>query len=295
MLTGLRDTELLVMNELNDRDLLNYCQTDKYKICQNEDFWRNRFIKVHGEKAAQFKNLNRSWKDYYLAVIYYTDKYTNERATIETAKKEYMDLFLYFSQYVQEWIKTHAIIQSGNIKYLNLIKDQNILSRVLLNDGLQMAAKNGNQEAIDFFIKRGAIPDFKLYGILEGDNQKLIDEIINNDPGLNLNEALSSAIKGRNIKLIEYFIKRGANDFEKALETAVSIGDENLINLFIDKGAKNWNKALYAAIVNGNNKLIDFFLKKGARIDFRYAKNVAELGGYKDTISHVEHLVNNVT
>ena len=289
---NLKNIKLLIMNKLNDTDLLNYCQTDKYKIC-DEDFWKNRFIKVHGEQVTQFKNLDKSWKDYYLE-IYHTDKYTNERATIETARRDYMDLFLHFSQYVPEWIKIYAIIQTGNIKYLNLIKDQDI-SQTLLNDGLQVAAKTGSQEAIDFFIRRGAIPDFQIYGILEGNNQELINEIIDNDTGLNLNEALFSAVKGKNMKLIEYFIKRGCNNFEKALETAVSIGDENLINFFIGKGAKNWNKALYASILNGNNKLIDFFLKKGARLDSRYAKNVARLGGYKGTISYVDHLVNNVT
>ena len=47
MLTGQRDTDLLILDKLDDKDLLNVCLVNKEarKLCSYEPFWINRFIK----------------------------------------------------------------------------------------------------------------------------------------------------------------------------------------------------------------------------------------------------------
>ncbi len=284
MLTGFRDTELIVMNELNDRDLLSYCQTDKIGVCKNEDFWRNRFIKVHGEEAAKFKNKDRSWKDYYLAVIYYREKYTNARAVEEAAKRDYMDLFLFFSQFVI-YNKMTAVIASENRKYVELIKNMNMTQHIATM-GLLYAAKIDDRELINFFLDRGGDPNFIPLGILRGKNKQLIDNVKDEvDP----NQGLIFSIEGRNPELIKYFIDKGANDWDNALSEAIRIGDIKLINFFITKGAKRWNSALRDAAETGKRELVDFFVDKGAR-NFSGALAAAETGGYKDMIKYIKEL-----
>ena len=64
-LTSIKDVDLLIMEKLDDRSLLNLCQTNKNasRICNDEIFWRKR----------SYKNLqdvrkcdNMTWKQYYL-------------------------------------------------------------------------------------------------------------------------------------------------------------------------------------------------------------------------------------
>ncbi len=287
MLTGLRDTDLIIMDQLNDKDLLSYCQTDKIGVCKNEDFWRNRFIKVHGEAAAKFKNKDRSWKDYYLAVIYYTEKYTNERAAKETAKKDYMDLFLFFSRFIAEYDKIAAIVESGNEKYINMIKNINI-PVIFANRGLSIASKNENRELIDFFVNQGANPTYINLGILEGENTELIYNTITNST-IDPNMGLFSSIKGDNMELIRYFISKGAKNWEEALLQATVVGNKNLVDFFVTKARRNPTAGLIAAVQGGHKNLIDFFISRGA-IFYPSVLLNATISGDKEIISYVEKL-----
>ncbi len=288
MLTGLRDTDLIIMNELNDKDLLAYCQTDKIGVCRNEDFWRNRFIKVHDEAASKFKNKDRSWKDYYLAVIYYTEKYSNERAAKETAKKDYMDLFLFFSRFIAEYDKIAAIVETGNKKYINMIKDTDIPA-ILANIGLVIASKNENRELMDFFISKAANPVYIDLGILEGENADLIYNTITNST-IDPNMGLFSSIKGDNMELIRYFISKGAKNWEEALRQATLVGNKNLVDFFVTKARRNPTVGLIAAVQGGHKNLIDFFLSRGALFYPDILLLNARISGDKEIISYVEKL-----
>jgi len=71
MLTGNKDTDYIILSKTEDVDLLSYCKTNKLaqKICNNDNFWKQRFQDKYGDYIK--KNENRSWKDFYLGVIYY--------------------------------------------------------------------------------------------------------------------------------------------------------------------------------------------------------------------------------
>ena len=53
-LSGQRDPDLIILDNLNDKDLLSVCITNRYAnhLCNNEDFWRIRFIKKWGKKIC---------------------------------------------------------------------------------------------------------------------------------------------------------------------------------------------------------------------------------------------------
>ena len=67
ILTGNKDTNLLVLSNLNDRDLLNFCSVNSSanQLCRNESFWRNRFIQNFGGTIAKYKPKNMLWRDIY--------------------------------------------------------------------------------------------------------------------------------------------------------------------------------------------------------------------------------------
>lgn len=92
-LTGLTDTDKIILLGLSDKDLLNICQTDVYfsKICKNSTFWRERFISIFGPYAAKYKPENRSWRQHYLKVIRDINILNNG----EVEEKEYVDIKSY--------------------------------------------------------------------------------------------------------------------------------------------------------------------------------------------------------
>ena len=72
-LTGVKDVDLLILSGLDDRDLFNFCQTDQYarRLCQDENFWKQRFLKKYRKFEKNEKNEDRTWKDFYLKITKY--------------------------------------------------------------------------------------------------------------------------------------------------------------------------------------------------------------------------------
>ena len=70
----IKDLDLLIMMEINDKDLLNYCLINKYgiKLCSNEDFWRNRLWKYYGKF---YPKEGQKWKELYLKLVHDINKY----------------------------------------------------------------------------------------------------------------------------------------------------------------------------------------------------------------------------
>ena len=88
-LSGLKDVDLKIFSELNDRDLFSFCLADKYinKMCKDEHFWRNRFISRFGRVESPKK---LSWRKYYLTIISTLD-YQNE--LISLMEKDLLPFF----------------------------------------------------------------------------------------------------------------------------------------------------------------------------------------------------------
>ena len=69
--TRIKDIDLKILMELDDKSLFNACSTDTYtkRICEDEHFWRNRFVKKFGQENMHLKSSDKSWKNYYLQII----------------------------------------------------------------------------------------------------------------------------------------------------------------------------------------------------------------------------------
>ena len=63
-LTGNKDTDFLILSQLDDRTLLKYCLTGKQaqKLCNDERFWRTRTYAKFGEVV---KPANETWRRFY--------------------------------------------------------------------------------------------------------------------------------------------------------------------------------------------------------------------------------------
>ena len=78
------------------------------------------------------------------------------------------------------------------------------------------------------------------------------------------NWCLNQAALAGHKDLVQLFINKGANDWNRALSCATRGGHEDLVHLFINKGAKDWDWALSSASEGGYKELVQFFIDKGA-------------------------------
>ena len=79
-LTGNRDADLIILSNLDDRSLFNFCLTNSSanQLCKVESFWMNRFRKKFGNIAAKYKPEERSWRQHYLKVVADLDEYSED-------------------------------------------------------------------------------------------------------------------------------------------------------------------------------------------------------------------------
>ena len=74
-ITGDKNTDFIVLSNLNDYDLANICRVNKYTrdLCQSENFWMNRTIKRFSQFSSDIKadriKLNLTWKKFYVKLV----------------------------------------------------------------------------------------------------------------------------------------------------------------------------------------------------------------------------------
>lgn len=117
MLTKTKDTEYLVLSNLDDRSLLNYCKTAKSakKICNDDNFWKLRFINKFGERYMKYKSEEKSWKQFYLEIVSFLDvddieeiellseeKYTDYLKEILLLSLDKPDVFDFFEHFLPQ-------------------------------------------------------------------------------------------------------------------------------------------------------------------------------------------------
>ena len=76
--SGIADIDLKILENLEDKDLFQVCSVNKelFRICNKEpSFWKNRFVKKYGVPASEYKPADRSWKNHYMQVFLYLQKY----------------------------------------------------------------------------------------------------------------------------------------------------------------------------------------------------------------------------
>ena len=134
MISGHKDTDLMIMTKMDDTTLFSFCKIENsyvQKLCNNENFWRERVKENFGNVK---KNRDRTWKDLYLNIYIYKNKYGIYNSMIklgmlgETEKN--FDLFTFFKVQVlkrvyskmidmlRENLKAHRFTEKERYEYI---------------------------------------------------------------------------------------------------------------------------------------------------------------------------------
>lgn len=128
-----KDIVLKLMDDMDDRSLFNFCKTNDQKdiegilYCNNVEFWRKRLWKKYGE----FYPENSDWKEFYLKLTYYLNKYGERNVFVLASANGHLDILKYLIYY------------------------RKIHPNLMNNSAINYAAENGHLHIIEFLINLG--------------------------------------------------------------------------------------------------------------------------------------------
>ena len=224
---GHKDSDLLILNKLSDKDLFNFCLTDKNSsiICSNEIFWKTRLMEkypdsikyLHDNSLLHFEggrypsiteffkpSHEKTWKNYYLQTIYYIDKMQQDfNFTYKKGDPKNYYTILLGNRYPHLQIEFAAKL--GYIDLLEYFLSINNIYKISASSNLfQGAAENNQIEVINHFSKY-LTPESAKYGLF-------------------------GAVLGKNLFLVKFFLDKGASDFTNALKIAKILNNKEIIN-----------------------------------------------------------------
>ena len=122
ILTGVKDVDWQILNELNDKSLVNACQSSKQinKICNDDMFWFQRTIEKFHLNPRFYKQANKSYYQFYQELA----KIPKKELFVEAAKRGYLPLVEYF---ILEGTNIHAnddaaLLYAAENGHLNVVE-----------------------------------------------------------------------------------------------------------------------------------------------------------------------------
>lgn len=233
MLTGIKDLDHIILNKLDDKDLVNVCQTNKKadEICNDQVFWLNRIKTKFPELTMDILNKykrGRTWSDYYIKDLIKIARIPANNVIVNGAYAERLD-------WIIEGLKNGADINT----YLG-------------NYPLIIAVDAGNLDIVKYLVEHGAdihiVHDFPLRSASEHGYLDIVKYLV--EKGANINDVdlftkpLSLAGENGHLDVIKYLVENGAD---------IRARDDEAIR-YVDSyyGGKN------------KNEIIDYLVSLGA-------------------------------
>ena len=138
-LTGIRDLDYMILNQLSDKDLYAVCQVNKEvnKLCNDDRYWQQRVkhvFELSNEDMNKYKNMMEidTWKEFYQWLrdtitppIKNLDSYKDD--PIKIAYDEFIILKIYITDYIPN---AYQILQLPEvIEEINHIKSHKYLPK----------------------------------------------------------------------------------------------------------------------------------------------------------------------
>ena len=140
--TPLKDVNLMILENLNDRDILNYCQTNREarKLCNDENFWRRRTLQ-------NFRNIKipyeMSWRKYYLFRL------SHEIIVLEYPGIKTEVVIDKNSEYMLKLLKRLKDFVKDNYPQFKLKNDDEILSLIAREVAVKFHPEQGEEDDED--------------------------------------------------------------------------------------------------------------------------------------------------
>ncbi len=152
MLTGNKDVDRKILNNLEDKDLVNVCQTNKkaQSLCNDQVFWMNRVFQrfgyVGGDILRKYKG-SGTWSKYYINDLRKINPSNAQKYLLDGAEKGRLDHVMIALRNGAEVNKKYGLIK---MRY----HSEMVKSR--LGNSLNEASENGHLDVVKYLISIGA-------------------------------------------------------------------------------------------------------------------------------------------
>lgn len=270
LLTGVKDLDMKILNELEDVDLINVCQTNKTanEICRDQNFWLNRimikFSEVPLDVLNNYKD-DRSWSEYY----------------IEDLRKLLSPHPAGFS------VTSHLGLALENRRLDKAL----ILSRMTENLSINpeygltiigLASDNGSVPTLEYLIKqRGMNVNVgnPLYWTSYNDQLDAVKYLVENGAEIDREDlekrtALMAASSSGSLEIVKYLVENGAEINREDREKSTALikaanGSLDVVKYLVENGANIDHKDKYgssAAHTTRDSGTLKYLLSIGASI-----------------------------
>ncbi len=266
-LTHFKKTDLVILSNLSDEDVLSACAVDKYaeNLC-DISFWTQRIVNLRkntGELIHDMYLIHMSRKGYLSLVEYLINtegadvRAKNYESLISAAENGHLDVVKYLIE--QAGGNVHArkdeslILASKNghldiVKYLIEKEDGNIHAK---NDkSLILASKHGHFSIVKYLIARGAKVNARKH------------------------KAFIEAVKSGHSVILQYLLEKGVTPDAQdiSLKEAATDGYLDIVKILIETGEADVHSyddyALRIAMANKHIKLVKYLLETaGANVN----------------------------
>ena len=218
MLTGNKDIDRKILNELEDEDLVNVCQTNKKAqlLCNDQVFWMNRVFLRFGYVGGNILRKNkkdRSWSEYYIKDLRKINS-TNADKYLETG--------------------------SRNGRLDQVIISLNVGANIHTKDdyALRLASENGHLDIVKYLISAGAnihaYDDEAMRYSSEYGHLDIVKYLVSRGANIHVvdDAALRWASRYGHLDIVKYLVGNGANihaDDDYALRMASRFGHSKVV------------------------------------------------------------------
>lgn len=200
MLSGIKDLDYKILNELDDKDLVNFCLTNKRadEYCNDQNYWFNRIIYrfpyIPFDILKKYKK-ERTWSNYY---IYDLRKIFKDGGLFEiemAATKGRLDhVMILVNKKINIGSALENAALNGQVHIIKYLHEKGFKLRPL---DLIWATKNGHLNVVKYLVENGINVNYKRYG----------------DTALSIaNTALSIARENNHYEIVKYLIEKGAKE-----------------------------------------------------------------------------------
>ncbi len=251
MLTGNKDVDRKILNNLEDKDLINICQTNKkaQSLYNDQVFWMNRvflrFGYVGGDILRKHKK-NRTWSEYYIKDLREINSTNAQKYLMNGSRNgnlDYVIISLKNDANIHGW-DDYALRYSNRYGYIEVVKY--LVSNganIYVNDDepLKTSSIRGHLDIVKYLVSNGANihaqNDAALRLASERGHTEVVKYLVELKPdGANIHAQNDAALRysssNGHLDIVKYLVNLGANnhaDDDHGLRLASHYGHSEVV------------------------------------------------------------------
>lgn len=133
--------------------------------------------------------------------------------------------------------------------------------------GLNGALQGGHWGSVHYFLeKAGGVDNVNWDDALDyaarSGKREVVDWVFEQYEDADLDQGLFGAAVAQDRDMIDYFLEKGAQDYNLAFEAASIVGNLQLLKFFEELGASDWASAFFGAVADGHLDVVQYILQK---------------------------------